>query len=69
MFSSIVHKGYFHGQDTMLRPLSKHKKKVSILCFNWLNTILATPRQQLLEMANGTAMVMADGNGNCNDQR
>ncbi len=27
--------------------------KVSILCFNWSNTILAAPRQQLLEMADG----------------
>jgi hypothetical protein len=27
--------------------------KVSILCLNCSNTILATPRQQLLEMANG----------------
>jgi hypothetical protein len=26
---------------------------VSILCFNWSNTILAAPRQQLLERANG----------------
>jgi hypothetical protein len=26
---------------------------VSILCFNWLNKILAVPRQQLLEMADG----------------
>jgi hypothetical protein len=33
--------------------------KVSTLCFNWSNTILATPRQQLLEMANG------DGDGDC----
>jgi hypothetical protein len=40
--------------------------KVSILCFNWSNTILATPRQQLLEMANGMATVMANGDGNCN---
>ena len=35
------------------------KKKVSILCFNWLNTILAAPWQQLSEMANGNG----DGNG------
>jgi hypothetical protein len=34
---------------------------VSILCFNWLNTILAAPRQQLSEMA--------DGNGDGDDQR
>jgi hypothetical protein len=34
---------------------------VSILCFNWLNTILAAPRQQLSEMANG--------NGDCHGQR
>jgi hypothetical protein len=27
--------------------------KVSILCFNWLNTIFTVPRQQLSEMANG----------------
>jgi hypothetical protein len=27
--------------------------KVRILCFNWSNTILAAPRQQLSEMANG----------------
>ncbi len=33
--------------------------KVSTLCFNWLNTILAAPRQQLLEMANGDG----DGDG------
>jgi hypothetical protein len=26
---------------------------VSILCFNWSNTSLAAPRQQLSEMANG----------------
>jgi hypothetical protein len=39
--------------------------KVSILCFNWLNTVLAAPRRQLSEMANGMAMVMANGNGNC----
>jgi hypothetical protein len=26
---------------------------VSILCFNWSNTILAAPWQQLSEMANG----------------
>jgi hypothetical protein len=26
---------------------------VSILCFNWSNTILAAPRQQLSEMADG----------------
>jgi hypothetical protein len=42
--------------------------KVSILCFDWSNTILAAPRQQLSEMANGMAMVMVDGNGNCNGQ-
>jgi hypothetical protein len=29
------------------------QNKVSILCFNWLNTILAMPRQKLLEMAAG----------------
>jgi hypothetical protein len=28
-----------------------NKKKVSILCFNWSNTIHAAPRQQLSEMA------------------
>jgi hypothetical protein len=39
--------------------------KVSILCFNWLNTIFAVPRQQLSEVANGMAMVMANGDGNC----
>jgi hypothetical protein len=38
------------------RPLSK-QNKVSILCFNWLNTILAVSRQQLSEMADG------EGNG------
>ncbi len=43
--------------------------KVSILCFNWLNTIFAAPRQQLSEMANGMATVMANGNGNCNGRR
>jgi hypothetical protein len=32
---------------------------VSILCFNWSNTILAVPRQQLSEMANGNS----DGDG------
>jgi hypothetical protein len=32
---------------------------VNILCFNWSNTILAMPRQQLLEMANGNG----DGDG------
>ncbi len=32
---------------------------VSILCFNWSNTILAAPRQQLLEMANSNG----DGDG------
>ncbi len=42
--------------------------KVSILCFDWSNTILAAPRQQLSEMANGMAMVMADGNDNCDGQ-
>jgi hypothetical protein len=30
-----------------------------------MNTIFATPRQQLSEMVNGMAMVMADGDGNC----
>jgi hypothetical protein len=44
------------------------KNKVSILCFNCSNTILAAPRQQLLEMANGMATVMADSNGNCDGQ-
>jgi hypothetical protein len=34
--------------------------KVSILCFNWLNTILAAPRQQLSEIA--------DGNGDSDGQ-
>jgi hypothetical protein len=33
--------------------------KVSILCFNWSNTNLAAPRQQLSEMANGNG----DGDG------
>ncbi len=33
--------------------------KVSILCFNWLNTIIAAPTQQLLEMADGDG----DGDG------
>jgi hypothetical protein len=42
---------------------------VSILCFDWLNTILAAPRQQLSEMADGMAMVMADGNGNCDGRQ
>jgi hypothetical protein len=49
----------------MRRPLSKENKKVSILCFNWSNTILATLRQQLYKMANGMVMVMANGNVNC----
>jgi hypothetical protein len=39
------------------RPLSEKQNKMSMLCFNWSNTFLATPRQQLLEMANG------DGDG------
>jgi hypothetical protein len=29
-----------------------------------LNTIFATPRQQLSEMATGMTMLMTDGNGN-----
>jgi hypothetical protein len=33
--------------------------KVSILCFNWSNTILTAPRQQLSEMAKGNG----DGDG------
>ncbi len=33
-------------------PLSE-QNKVSILCFNWSNKILAAPRQQLLEMDDG----------------
>jgi hypothetical protein len=44
------------------------QNKVSILCFNWLNKILATPRQQLSEMAKGIATMMADGDGNFNGQ-
>jgi hypothetical protein len=35
------------------------QNKVSILCFNWLNTILAALKQQLSEMANGDG----DGDG------
>ncbi len=35
------------------------QKKVSSLCFNWLNTILAVPWQQLSKMASGNG----DGNG------
>jgi hypothetical protein len=46
--------------------LNKIKYKVSILCFDWLNTIFAAPRQQLSEMANSMATVMANGDGNCN---
>jgi hypothetical protein len=44
------------------------KNQVSILCFNWSNKILAAPRQQLLEMANGMATVIVDGDGNCGGQ-
>jgi hypothetical protein len=43
--------------------------KVSILCFKWSNTTLAALRQQLSEMANGMAMVMANGVGNCDGRR
>ncbi len=42
----------------------KKLNKVSILCFDWSNTILAAPRQQLSEMANGMATVMDEGDGN-----
>jgi hypothetical protein len=42
-------------------PLSSQNKKLSILCLNWSNTILAAPRQQRLEMA--------DSNGDGNGQR
>ncbi len=42
---------------------------VSILFFDWSNTILAMPRQQLSEMVDGMAVVMADGNGNCDGRR
>ncbi len=44
-----------------LPTVQTKQNKVSILCFNWLNTILAVPRQQLLEMA--------DGNGDGDEQR
>jgi hypothetical protein len=40
--------------------------KVSILFFDWSNTILAAPRQQLLEMVNSMATVMTNSDGNCN---
>ncbi len=33
--------------------------RVSILCFNWSNTMFAVPRQQLLEIANSNG----DGDG------
>jgi hypothetical protein len=48
-----------------LPTLRTNYNEVSILCFYWSNKILAAPRQQLLEMANGMAAVMANGNGNC----
>ncbi len=41
--------------------------KVSIICFNCLNTILATPRQQL--SAPVTATVISNGDGNCDGQQ
>ncbi len=60
----VSHPSLINAPPTVQTQLNK----VSILCFNWLNTILAAPRQQLLEMANSMATVMANSNGNCNGQ-
>jgi hypothetical protein len=51
--------GQSSGFDQCATHCPNKIKKVGILCFNWPNTILATPRQQLLEMANGNS----DGDG------
>jgi hypothetical protein len=59
-----------HPASINAPPTARTKQnKVSILCFNWSNTILAAPRQQLSEMANGMDTVMADGNVNCDGQQ
>jgi hypothetical protein len=58
--------GQSSGFDQCTAHCLNKKNKVSILCFNWLNSIFAAPRQQLSEMANGMATVMTNGDGNCN---
>ncbi len=52
----------------MRRPLYEQNKiKHSLLQF--VEYILALPRQQLAKKADGMATVMADGNGNCDGRR
>jgi hypothetical protein len=46
------HLGSHPALISALPTVQTKQNKVSILCFNWSNTILAVPRQQLLEMAN-----------------